>query len=64
MSTVAADLDAGVKDLVLPVGRDVGIGLLAVPDHPGDPAAEVLLVEAERLLAVAAVVHIDVEFHR
>jgi hypothetical protein len=32
-------------------------------NHPGDPAVEVLLVEAERLLAVPAKVHIYIESH-
>ena len=58
-----ADLDARVKDLLLPVARHGGMELLPMSDEPGDPAAELLLVEAERLLAGAAIVHIDVHSH-
>src|SRR5207237_2447645 len=57
-------LDAGVKHGVPPIGRDVPrVWLFAMPHHHRDLAAEVLLVEAERLLAVPTVVEIDVEFH-
>src|SRR5438477_2851797 len=59
-----AELDAGVKHGVPPIGRDVPrVWLFAMPHHHRDLAAEVLLVEAERLLAVPTVVEIDVEFH-
>jgi hypothetical protein len=50
-----------MKDLLFPVGRNAGIGLVPVPDNPGDPAAKVLLVEAEGLLAVPAIVYIDIQ---
>ena len=63
MSTVRADLDAGVEDLLLPVGRQLWIGLFPMARDPRDPAAEVLLVEAECLLAVPAIVHINIESH-
>jgi thiol-disulfide isomerase/thioredoxin len=59
----AADFDAGVQDLGLPIGRQVGIGLVPMPDDAGERAAEVLLVETERLLAGAAVIDVDIESH-
>jgi hypothetical protein len=34
-----------------------------MPDDPGDPAAKVLLVKAERLLAVSSVIQIDIQSH-
>ena len=35
-----------------------------MPVYPSDPAAKVLLVEAERLLAVPGIVEIDIQPHR
>jgi SAM-dependent methyltransferase len=58
-----ADLDAGVKDLLFPIRGQAGIGRFSMPDHPGNPAAKLLFVEAERLLAGAAIVQIDVQSH-
>jgi hypothetical protein len=52
-----------VKDLPLPVGWYRGIGLVPVADNAGDRATKVLLVEAECLLTVSAVIQVDVEFH-
>src|SRR2546426_6079258 len=48
---------SGVEDGLLPVGRYVGlIRLLLMRHHHRDLAAKVLLVEAERLLALPGVV--------
>src|SRR5690348_5506113 len=59
------DLDPRVQDGVLPVGRYVGlIRHLAVPHHHRDLAAQVPLVEAERLFTVSFIVEIDVELHK
>lgn len=54
-----------MNNLLLPVGRHVGIGigLFPVPYNPSDPAAKMLFVEAERLFAIPAIIHIDVESH-
>src|SRR5687767_8535094 len=58
-----ADLDAGVQHLVLPVGGQIGIGQFPMPVYSGDPAIEVFLIEAERVLAVSAVIQVDIESH-
>jgi hypothetical protein len=53
-----------VEDLPGPVRRgDLSTGLLAVPHQHGDLSAEMVFVECEGVLAVAAVVQIRVELH-
>src|SRR6185436_8807608 len=59
-----ANLDASVQDLLPPGRRKTALTRpVAMPIHHRDPAAEMLFVEPEGLLAVALVVEIDVEFH-
>src|SRR3990172_7363531 len=54
-----------VEDLAVPLSWRLGwCRLLAVAHQHRDLSAEVLLVEAERLLAVAAVIEIGVQLHR
>jgi len=58
-----ADLDPGVKDFLLPIGGQLGIGLFPMAHDSRDASAEMLLVEEERFFALPAIVHIDVESH-
>src|SRR5690606_24899783 len=58
----AADLDPGVQDLFAPVGRDSRMRP-AMPLEAGDAPAQVLLIEAKRLLAGSTVIDVGVESH-
>jgi len=58
-----ANLNTRVQNFGLPVIWNVWIRLLFVRLHAGDLSAEVLLVEAERLSAIARVVDVDIKFH-
>src|SRR5690348_17793438 len=61
---VAADLQAGMQDLLLPLGRDLACGRRAlVGQHREDLAASHALVELERFLAPAVEHEVRVDVH-
>jgi hypothetical protein len=56
----AADLDPGVKDLALPISRQIRMRLVVMPYHSRYLSAQMLFVKVKSLLTVPAIVQIDI----